>query len=251
MRSAKQAAMANAGLASGTQIRNTRGRQTNLRVPSRSQVQQSQPQSESAGSEARLGDILVSILERLSSLENRINSSQHNHLFQVIDDLQQRFACLERGNDECLAHILSELGALRAAYAGVHYRMNEVNYPRTRCATTSPRDVVSPVHIRPRSAQSCVAEVYVGEDREFRAYSPSSVGTNDLGYDGEFGSDMASPTPSERMDIESNERDEETLAQLEEAQADPEVPVQSSDGQKEGPSASREVTIEISDAVEL
>ena len=249
MRSAKQAAMANAGLASGTQIRNTRGRQTNLRVPSRSQIQQ--PQREPSGSEARLGDILVSILERLSSLETRINTRHHNHIFQAIDGLEERFACLERGNNECLAHIMRELGALRTAYAGVHHRMQEVNCPRTRCATTSPRDVVSPVQIRPRSAQSCVAEVSVGEDREFRAYSPSSVGTNELGYDGEFDSDMASPTPSERMDIDSNEIDEENLAQLEEAQVDPEVQVQSSDDQKEGQSASREVTIEISDMAEV
>ena len=162
-RSAKQAAMANAGLASGTQIHNSRARSVNQRVPTRSYSRSVHPQN--SGSEARLGDILVSILDRLTSLEARVASLHLDHIIQAIENVESRFACMERGNDECLAHILSEVAGLRAACRVAQYPPREVHSSHLRCTTASPTRVASPLEMRPRSYLAEWGEVEVGIEK--------------------------------------------------------------------------------------
>ena len=255
-RSAKQAAMVKAGLASGTQIYSSRARPANQRVPTRSSPRQAPPQD--SGSQARLGDILVSILERLTALEARVASLHQDHVFQAIENIERRFTCLERNNDDCLAHILNEIAGLRAACRVAQYPPREVYHPRPGRVSTPPSRVTSPLDIRPRSSQSCLADwsgVEVGADREIPPLSPSSVGTNGLGYDGDVQSDMASPTPSEAKEItqvqQESGTDGENLGPVEEVLEAPAVVEQSDDGKTGEPVAGREVTIEISDAVSV
>lgn len=253
MRSAKQAAMANAGLASGTQIHNARTQQTNKPTLSRSQSRQPQ----SSGSEARLGDILVSILERLSSLENKVNSLNYDHIFQCIDGLERKFTSIERGNDEAMAHILKEITSLRIAYEEVMYRnqLEEHNDSSVRDTTY----LLPANDMRPLTPQTSRAYAVdwgdVGMQRETRSCTPSSVGTNEFGYDGEFMMEMALPTPSEARDIDGIGQESGIYGgspvQLEEDQVAPESGVHSSDEKKEEQSASREVTIEISGTADV
>lgn len=245
MRSARQAAMANAGLASGTQVHNTRNRPMNKQVPTRNQPQHVQP----SGSEARLGDILVSILERLTSLEARVASLHPDQVLQYIEGFERRAACHDRENSEYMTAVLREVAALRAAFehANQHYQGH------SRYDTASPPRTTSPLERRPQSCLAEWSEVDVGVNGDARSWSSSSVGTNGLGYDGEAHSDMASPTPSETRDIEGSvlesEIDGGSLAQAEEVQ---EVLVeQSAEVEKGQKGATREVTIEISGTVDV
>lgn len=252
MRSARQAAMANAGLASGTQVYNTRTQSVSKRVPTRKQSQHVQ----SSGSEARLGDILVSILDRLTSLEARVASLHPDHILQLIENSEKQSACRDRENSEHLAHVLKDVAALRATFGRADYH----NYQsHSRYDTASPPRTTSP--LERVSSQSCFAEwsetdvvgldrfeTDVGPDREIRPCSTSSVGTNGLGYNDESQSDMASPTPSETRDIERAVKesgiDGGSLDQSEEVQdalVEQPAEVQKSEG-----GATREVTIEIS-----
>lgn len=248
MRSARQAAMANAGLASGTQIYNTRTRQVSNQSPTHNESQYVKP----SGSEARLGDILVSILNRLTSLEEKIASLHPDHVFQLIEKYERESACRDRDNSEYLAHVLREVEDLSVAFR----HANHHHQGQPRCATVSPPQRTSPTEMRPRSCLTEWNECVVGLDRELRPGSSSSVGTNGFGYNNEANSDMASPTPSETRDIERSVHesgiDGGSLARAEEVhdvlveQLLSSVDVQNGEG-----CATREVTIEISGMVDV
>ena len=187
MRSAKQAAMTSAGLASGTQVYSSRRRQ----VPQQNQIRVQR--QEPSGSEARLGDILVTILERLSSLEAKISAS---HYGNSVNDMEARLADIQQSNSDYMAHIFREIESVKIM----------IDDPQFNMHNTSPINTTSPLNMRNRRSPQYTEDLeYIptGMGRTYRYGSLSSVGTNDIGYDGEYNSDVASPTPSEIKDMEN------------------------------------------------
>ena len=182
MRSAKQAAMTSAGLASGTQVYSSRRRQ----VPQQNQIRVQLP--EHSGSEARLGDILVTILERLSSLEAKISASHHGN---SVNDMEVRLADIQKCNSDYMTHIFREIESIKIMIDNPQFNIH---------------NTVSPLNTRHQRSPQYTYDwenVPTGTGRICRSSSYSSVGTNDIGYDGEYNSDVASPTPSEIKDMEN------------------------------------------------
>ena len=148
---------------------------------------------EPSGSEARLGDILVTILERLSSLEAKISASHHGN---SVNDMEARLADIQQSNSDYMAHIFREIESIKIM----------IDDPQFNMHNTSPINTTSPLNMRNRRSPQYTEDLeYIptGMGRTYRYGSLSSVGTNDIGYDGEYNSDVASPTPSEIKDMEN------------------------------------------------
>ena len=190
-RSARQAAMQNAGLSVGdASVRS---------VPQQRRVMGGGPRQaptrqvrDGRGSEARLGDILVDLIRRVEGIETHIRGLGS----RITEGEQETRAWLEGRMGQLESALWTRMdtmcGDVRSAWREPNYDMRSGYSAQTVEVQCDPR--------QPQSMdRAWTASMYDAH----RPGSCSSVGTNEFGYDDEYVSDCASPTPSELADCQS------------------------------------------------
>ena len=184
-RSAKQAAMQNAGLSvSDASVRPIPHQQRRGMGVGIQRQQLARNTRVSGGSEARLGDILVDLIRRVDGIESHIGSIGS----RITEREQSNRTWLDSRVNQCEAVLWD--------------RMVDLLRERERAPWTEQGHLFSQTYTQP--AEGCWDGVHsrTGARTPLRGntYSPESCasgGTNGLGYDDDYVWDCASPTPSE------------------------------------------------------